>query len=120
MIQTEPLNAEGRARHRCEGCGVTTAPILPTSKVVCRCEKKPPGMLQRAMNFAQAAAVHVVTGLDTVSAEQRAERLAICKACPLYNGNICTHSKCGCGISEQATFIDKLNWASSTCPDGKW
>lgn len=118
MIPIEPLNSEGRARHRCEGCGLVTAPILPTSKVHCRC--RPPGVIQSAVNFSQASIIHLVSGADTVADDVRNQRLSVCESCEKFDGKVCTHPKCGCSIKKKRAFIDKLSWASSVCPIGKW
>jgi hypothetical protein len=48
----------------------------------------------------------------------RNERLAICKACPHYDGKICL--VCGCGVTDEPAFLDKLAWAGQRCPVGKW
>ncbi|HEX4000635.1 MAG TPA: hypothetical protein VHX65_18955 [Pirellulales bacterium] len=47
-------------------------------------------------------------------------RLAICKACPLFDGAICRHADCGCRIRQQRSFFNKLAWADQSCPLGKW
>jgi len=128
MIPIEPLNDEGRARHRCEGCGVVTGAVLAASvsagKVRCRCRRSAgegqPGVVQRVVNFVREVARHARGGFVAVSDETRANRLAVCQACPLFDGKICTHKNCGCSIKRTAEWIDKLSWASSACPIGKW
>lgn len=122
MIAIEPLNTEGRARHRCDNCGLVTAPILPTSadKVHCRCRRSPPGIIQQAVNFIPAAVAHLRGGMKLVSDEIRASRLATCEACELFNGTVCTHPSCGCPVKQKRAFIDKIGWESSTCPLAKW
>jgi hypothetical protein len=121
ILQLEPVNAEGRARFRCDECGLVTTPLRPEyiHKLSCRCPRKtpvPPGILQAAANFTRAAAVHIATGAKTAPDEVREQRLSICQACHLFNGTACTHKQCGCSIKEKRGFIDKLSWASSKCP----
>jgi len=125
MIAIEPMNDRGRARHKCEGCGLVTAPILPTSaaKVHCKCwpvEPYDPTRAEQLANLLKATGEHVANKCAKVTPESRAERLAICEACELYDGKICRHKSCGCKIRKAAGFIDKLTWESSKCPLGKW
>lgn len=125
MIAIEPLNERGRARHKCEACGLVTAPILPASAAKVRCKCWPiapydPTRAEKAANLFAATRKHVASGLSMVTPEVRAERLAICEGCELYDGKICRHKKCGCPIGAKRKFFDKLSWASSSCPLEKW
>lgn len=52
------------------------------------------------------------------SQEQIEKRLAICQACPFYENNTCL--KCGCSLSRDRVYMNKLNWADQSCPIGKW
>src|SRR4029434_4501387 len=47
-------------------------------------------------------------------------RLAICKACPLFNGRLCTHESCRCNINSDLEFLHKLAWAAQRCPLRQW
>jgi hypothetical protein len=79
---------------------------------------KPPGLLQKAKNFAASAARHVAAGMPQATQEQIDQRFAICQACELFDGKACT--KCGCPVVRERQFVSKLSWANEKCPAGKW
>lgn len=89
-------------------------------------ENKEPSLAQKATNFAKAAISHAKAGNPTVTEEQMKERLAICKACPLFKpnqnkaGGVCTHSSCGCSIQDNLNYLNKIAWADQECPTGLW
>lgn len=82
-----------------------------------------PSLTAKAKHAAQAGSRIIKAAVSgepvKVSAEVKEQRLAICRACELWNegGNVglgeCTHSKCGC-----TRF--KHGLATETCPLGKW
>jgi hypothetical protein len=85
------------------------------------CERCPPDLLTRIWNFTRAQARHARDGFRIVTQEEQAARLETCRACPLLVADVCTHEKCGCGVSgDRSRFWSKLAWASEECPLGKW
>lgn len=87
-------------------------------------EQQPkPSLLAKAKHVAQASARIAKAAAQgeriRVSDDERARRLAICRACDLWNegGNVglgeCKHPGCGC-----TRF--KHGLATETCPAGKW
>lgn len=50
--------------------------------------------------------------------EQIDSRLEICKGCEFYKNNSCL--KCGCSLSRDRNYMNKLYWADKSCPIGKW
>ncbi len=52
------------------------------------------------------------------SQEQIDARLEICKTCEFYQNNSCL--KCGCSLSRDRNFMNKLYWKNKSCPIGKW
>ena len=52
------------------------------------------------------------------SQEQIDERLAICNDCEYYENNQCL--QCGCAISRDRVFGNKLAFKDKECPIGKW
>jgi hypothetical protein len=50
--------------------------------------------------------------------QQIDERLSICKSCEFYENETCL--KCGCSLSREKNFMNKLYWADKSCPIGKW
>lgn len=87
-----------------------------------------PSLLRRANNFAAAVfkqaplvAAAALTGDEAKAFRSQAEIEAIsntCKACPLFNGDICTHKDCGCPIdTKRDAWWSKIAWKSQHCPD---
>lgn len=120
---TDKQDERGRFVHRCERCEAEKSsryddPAMLKSE--CSAVPRPPGLIQRMKNFVVATSNHIACGGTLVSEEVRDERLAICQGCPLLVEGICSHESCGCPIRNKSAFIDKLSWASSVCPLGKW
>ncbi|MEM3041509.1 MAG: hypothetical protein QXG97_05755 [Nitrososphaerota archaeon] len=80
-----------------------------------------PSILQRALNFVRAAVRHVESGMERRS-EEEIERIfnTFCKNCAVFNGTACTHGSCGCSVSDENRFFNKLAWKSESCPAGYW
>lgn len=82
----------------------------------------PPPIHRQVFNFAKALLDYVVS--DDKSFRMKDEISEIkkhCEApCPFYNGRVCTHSKCGCGIGTEQSFFSKLARRDQVCPDGRW
>lgn len=68
---------------------------------------KPP-FLWRVAHFAEAVAVFIADGCQTVTVEQYAERLQICQTCPLQRFGECLI--CGCNLRAKARM------RSEKCP----
>lgn len=105
----------------CIHCGFTA------KKNILRNCTRGPNILQKAINFLPAVTGHVMDGLDKCSEEEIKERLDICKTCELFRiytenplHGICTHESCGCNITDQKNFLNKLAWKSQQCPINKW
>lgn len=49
---------------------------------------------------------------------QAAQRLAVCAACPAYDGGFC--KECGCGRQPLARLDRKAKMMRATCPRGLW
>ena len=79
---------------------------------------RPPSLLERASNFAKAAAAHVAAGAPQASDAERERRFAICQGCEHFDGKACM--KCGCPVVREKRFASKLSWADAKCPVGKW
>ena len=123
FVYTGNQDERGRFVHRCERCkGESTSRYENPALLKATCSAAPdgPSLAKRARNFARDSIAHASDGFVQVSDEERAARLATCKACPLFNGTICTHTECGCPMSDEKRFFDALAWRSKKCPDGKW
>lgn len=80
--------------------------------------KTGPSLIQKAANFATAAAKHVAAGAPLASDDEIARRFAICQGCEHYDGKACV--KCGCPVKREKAYLSKLSWADQSCPVGKW
>jgi hypothetical protein len=76
------------------------------------------GILQKAKNFASAAASHVAAGMPMASDEEIIRRHDICRQCEHLVNDAC--NLCGCPVSRVAGYVSKLSWADQECPAGKW
>jgi hypothetical protein len=50
--------------------------------------------------------------------EQIDERMSICNACEFFKNNTCL--KCGCALSREQNYMNKLYYPDKSCPIGKW
>lgn len=127
--------------YRCSGCGFTTKPLSCDAHSIVRECKSPaaaqpagtisPALWQKAVNFTGAvfaqlplAAEAILTGDESKAFRNREEIEAIaatCRACPLFDGERCTHQSCGCPVlADRSVFWSKIAWKSQNCPDGRW
>ena len=116
-------------RCRRDGCNRVVVTDYPPDRCYGECSSPhvAPPMVKRALNFVRAAFGQApllieaaLTGNSDVAFRSReeVERIAeICKTCPLFDGERCTHKNCGCDISpDRNAFWSKLAWKSETCP----
>ena len=71
-------------------------------------------------NKALHDAINTKDDSDRIKCTQKQidERLAICKQCEFYENEVCL--KCGCSLSREKNFMNKLYWPDKSCPIGKW
>lgn len=77
----------------------------------------PPGLWQKAVNFASAVAQHAASGFQQAGPAERERRQAICRGCTEWfdaGTGTCLHKKCGCKLNRKSA------WESQRCPIGKW
>lgn len=107
---TEKYLQDGRIAERpCGGARAPQPPLRAGDDV---------SFVEKARNFAVAAAAHLAAGMPTCTDEEILRRHDICLACEFYKNNSC--SKCGCPVYRDKKFISKLAWADQSCPAGKW
>ncbi len=105
---------------KCKKCGYE-ANITSTSPITCKCgyregiDTAPISLKTKTKTFAQAVVRHVRNGMKRVDAETETKRRTICEGCPFSTGTNC--KLCGCRIVGK---INKLQWASESCPEGYW
>jgi hypothetical protein len=66
-----------------------------------------PTLLQKAANFAAAAAQHVAAGAPMASEAEVQRRHDICTACPHFDGKAC--GLCGCPVARERKWLSKLS-----------
>lgn len=127
-------------RHKCKATGETTTYTPPDWESRTALERSPhlktegdprldlaePNLMVKAKNFSKASVRHAAAGFPEATDEQVAERFAICQACDIFKPKsegqgVCTHKSCGCALKAVGlTGRNKLRWADSVCPLGKW
>lgn len=79
----------------------------------------PPSLLQMALYFSSSLVEHIGDGMRKCNIDDIKSRLAICQECEHFESN--GHcGLCGCACGGQRAFLNKLAWASESCPAGKW
>lgn len=111
----EPLADSRPCRWRCPTCGYTTkaASDTPPAKN-CRGSIRTPSLVTQLGTAATAAVRFAAGGFHTLPAEQVAERLTICRACPGYDAEAKRCLYCGCYVEIKAEL------PAEVCPLGKW
>ena len=82
-----------------------------------------PSAMQRALNFADAFKRWVAAGRPRRTPEEIKNLYDNeCKLCPFFNEKkqTCGHSSCGCNLSDKDEFLNKLAWATESCPINKF
>ncbi len=57
-------------------------------------------------------------GLTQCSDEEISLRYSVCKGCEYFDNNTC--KECGCVLSRDREFLNKLVWKDQSCPKNKW
>ena len=68
-----------------------------------------PGLLRKAVNFAEAVIKHVANGMPEADDETYYARLGVCEKCP-FRGEGWTCNACGCKL------LIKARWSDMDCP----
>lgn len=85
-----------------------------------------PSTFQRVFNFGKALLNHAADGFQKRTKEEIEQILdKHCSKCTIQQGGffdngVCTHADCGCSVSREEVFFNKLAWRSEKCPIGKW
>lgn len=132
FLTTDPLGRKLSSPVRCANCAEQHHPQLdqsrtPPEKFVCPIARKhrrhwrAPRWYRRAKNFLRAALLHLLRGSPHCTAAELAARQSICtqNICGFYRDGICSHTRCGCGVSRQRGG-KKPHWADQECPIGLW
>lgn len=79
-----------------------------------------PSFTTKVTNFGKAIVKDIANGMQRCTDEEINRRLNICKECPFYikkdeESGSC--SKCGCVMSRDRVYLNKVYWESEHCPD---
>lgn len=114
---------------QCPQCGlranVNMYPVHCLCGLTTYAEQVDPSFLDKTVNFTKAMIQDISTGMQRCTKEEIDQRLSICKECHLYkviseNKGTCLHKSCGCNVSNEQVFLNKLHWKSQSCPLKKW
>ena len=112
---------DGKKIHECRRCRRRTKPTILGAEFVrfdCLAPPAAPGLLGKLSRFALAWISHVTAGSPTCSQAQIDARLNICRGCEFFQIDTC--QRCGCRVTSESRFLNKLGWADQECPEGKW
>lgn len=70
--------------------------------------------------FIKSLVFHVYSGFPKSTKEEIIYRYNICLSCEEFNHEKSVCKVCGCNLSTQSKFLNKLAWADQECPIGKW
>lgn len=113
----------------CPYCGLAVPMELDQFPLHCSCGRsfrdprtvKGPGVLHSIANFYDASKRWREAGKPRRPEWEAEQYVALCSECQFYNGSICTHRDCGCGVKRAPLgLVRKLERATEKCPVGKW
>lgn len=76
--------------------------------------------MKKIKNFVYALIQHIYFGMKKSSQEEIEKRFSVCMGCEMVHPNKTECLECGCYISQQKKFLNKLAWQDQKCPIGKW
>lgn len=77
-------------------------------------------MIKKVYNFCLALFQHIVYGMKKSSQDLIDKRLEICYDCDSISPDKNQCLECGCYISKNKKFLNKLAWLDQKCPLNKW
>lgn len=77
-------------------------------------------MFLKIKTFLKSLLFHIYSGFPKSTQEQIEKRYEICIACEKFNKEKSECGVCGCAISRNRVFMNKLAWADQSCPLQKW
>lgn len=80
----------------------------------------PPDMVRRGGNYIRAWARWTAAGMPRRTPVEVDHIRFICRECEFFDGDICTHKRCGCSVKQGRWWGDKVAWATEHCPVEKW
>lgn len=112
-----------KGRMKCRRCGYIVPQHIAEraqGNIVreCRGPIRFPDVLSRLASFGKAVWRRVRRWGDNRTEAEVAAIFAICEECPHLTDRGC--AKCGCRVSRESKWLNKLRWRSEHCPIGKW
>lgn len=77
-------------------------------------------IIKQIVNFTKAIIQHIGYGMKKSSYKDIYSRFGICYTCPSISPQKDQCLECGCYISTQKKFLNKLAWKDQKCPLNKW
>ena len=108
---------DGQHRYKCTHCGHERQSKYPANMLHRRCAESKP-TLRHVTKFAVAAALHVMRGSPKRTAEEIDRLYEICKTCDKFRNDNCR--LCGCCVTRNKVYRNKLAWADQHCEEGRW
>lgn len=76
--------------------------------------------IYKIKTFIKALWFHIGAGLPKATQEQINYRFAICEQCDMFDRKNSQCLVCGCNLSKERKFLNKLAWSDQKCPLDKW
>lgn len=76
--------------------------------------------MNKVLTFIKALYHHIKHGMPKASQDKINYRYNICLQCESYDAISSQCLECGCNISNQKIFMNKLAWHDQKCPLEKW
>lgn len=77
-------------------------------------------MIHKLYTFIQSFILHILRGLPKSSISLIQQRYSICESCEFISKEKNQCLQCGCNISKEQIFMNKLAWHDQKCPLNKW
>ena len=77
-------------------------------------------MIHKILTFLKSLAWHIYSGFPKSTQSQIDKRMDICETCEMFDSQNSQCLVCGCNLSRQKIFMNKLAWADQECPLKKW
>lgn len=77
-------------------------------------------ILIRLTTFIKSLWFHIYNGFPKATKQEILYRHGICVACEYFNHEKSECNVCGCALSKDSKFLNKLAWADQECPKNKW
>jgi hypothetical protein len=110
---------------KCEYCGIIVQSKDLKRKYLCgvrihNLSKNPDNKLNIKLTNKETtpAPRQTIQSKNQCSQDNIDKRLSVCKTCEFYQNNTCM--QCGCALSRDRVYMNKLYWPDQSCPIGKW